>query len=273
VSPSWNPPTGPPNGSPVPPAEARREIEQAIVAAQTEDQHLRAQMVAVVHARVGAAVAVEAATADADEARTLAKRALRQADDSARIGQRADTARWTSAAEVFAKRLRDARDDVVEAERQIAAAGPELDRLHTALGENVGRVRAVAAARIPMLSGRKATKAQRLVDEAVAGLTAPLDDLVAQAETDARAHLDAAAQDADGEVSVVDDDLERELDDAGVDDILHELRAELGLVVDGEGDEANADDVAAGDLVPDGVDPAAGDDPDVDREHASSASA
>jgi phage shock protein A len=267
----------------VPPAEARREIERAIATAQAEDRQLRGRVAGLVHDRVAAAAVVEAATAEADEARTLAKRALRQADEAARIGQRADTARWTSAAEVFAKRLADARARVVEAERQIAAAGPELDRLRTALDENVGRVQAVAAARIPMLSGRKATKAQRLVDDEVTGLAAPIDDVVARAERDARGVLEAAEpSDADDDVVVDDDDLERELDDAGVDEILHELRVELGLVVDGDGDDTAADDLAADDVVPDDVDPASdevdgadgGAPDDGDRvEHASSATA
>jgi hypothetical protein len=266
----------------VPPAEARREIERAIATAQAEDRQLRGRVAGLVHDRVAAAAVVEAATAEADEARTLAKRALRQADEAARIGQRADTARWTSAAEVFAKRLADARARVVEAERQIAAAGPELDRLRTALDENVGRVQAGAAARIPMLSGRKATKAQRLVDDAGTGLAAPIDDVVARAERDARGVLEAAEPSDADDVVVDDDDLERELDDAGVDEILHELRVELGLVVDGDGDDTAADDLAADDVVPDDVDPASdevdgadgGAPDDGDRvEHASSATA
>ena len=226
----WSPPTGPPNGAPVHPNEARRDIERAAAAARTADQRLRAEVAAVAAARVRAAALIETASAEADEARTLAKRALGKANESARAGQRADAARWTAAAEVFAKRLVDARGRVADAEHALATAGRRHELVHTALTENVGRLLAVAAARLPVLSGRKANKAQQLVDQTVAELRAPVDHLVAQGEDDASAALAAEAE-AEVDAEIADDDLERELDVAGTDEVLDELRTELGLAV------------------------------------------
>jgi hypothetical protein len=228
VTESWSPPTGPPNGVPVRPNDARHDIEAAAAAARAEDQRLRAEVAAVSAARVLAAAAVERASAEADEARTLAKRALGKANESARAGQRADAARWTAAAEVFAKRLVDARARVAEAEQVLAAASQQHDRVRTGLTRNAGRLQAVAAARLPVLSGRRANKARQLLDETVFELRAPVDDLVAQGEADAGAALAAEAED-DVDVEVAEDDLERELDVSGTDEVLDELRSELGL--------------------------------------------
>lgn len=240
---SWNPPTGPPNGAPVHPADAKREIEDAVAAALAYDQALRARAAALAAARVEAGARLQSATGEAEDARALAKRALDRANEAARAGQRADAARLTGAAQVFAMRLRDARAAVVESEAVVAASGAERQQLDAAFGQNVGRLQAVAAARLPMLSGRKASRSQALVDETVAALAAPVTDIVAQAEADARAALaaaDEAASDADA-VGVTVDDLEREVDYRGTDEILDELRVELGLPTVGTTPEADAD--------------------------------
>ena len=228
---SWNPPTGPPNGAPVHPADAKRELEDAVAAARAHDHDLRARAVALAGSRVEAAHRLEVAITEADDARTLAKRALGRANESARAGQRADAAKWTGAAQVFAMRLRDARTVVADAEAMAASWGSQRQQLDAALGENVGRLQALAAARLPMMGGRKASRSQALVDEAVAELSVPVTDIVARAEAEARAAL-AAADEAGTEAEAAEmavDDLEREVDFASTDDILDELRAELGL--------------------------------------------
>jgi hypothetical protein len=241
---SWNPPTGPPNGVPVHPADAKRGLEDAVAAATAHDQTLRARVAALAAARVEAGVRLEAATAEIEDARALAKRALVGANEAARAGQRADAARLTGAAQVFAMRLRDARAAVAEWEAVVAAESAQRQELDAALGENVGRLQAVAAARLPMLGGRKAARSQAMVDETVAALSAPVTEIVAQAEADARAALaaaDEAARAADA-VEVTVDDLEREVDYGGTDEILDELRVELGLPT---ADSAPEDDAAA----------------------------
>ena len=81
---SWNPPTGPPNGAPVHPADAKREIDDAVATARAHDHELRARAVALAGSRVEAAHRLEVATTEADDARTLAKRALGRANESAR---------------------------------------------------------------------------------------------------------------------------------------------------------------------------------------------
>jgi hypothetical protein len=228
---SWNPPTGPPNGTPVHPADAKREIEDAVDAARAHDQTLRARVAVLAAARVEAGARLEAATSEIEDARSLAKRALVGANEAARAGQRADAARLTGAAQVFAMRLRDARAAVAEWEAVVATSSAQRHQLDAGLAENVGRLRAVAAARLPMLGGRKAARSQALVDETVAALSVPVTDLVAQAVAGARAELVAAdeAASAGDAVEVTVDDLEREVDYGGTDEILDELRVELGL--------------------------------------------
>jgi hypothetical protein len=225
---SWNPPTGPPNGAPVHPGDARREIDEAIEHARARDRDLRGQLVAAASARVQAADRLASATDEATEAHSLAKRALTRSNESARAGQRADAAKWTAAAEVFAMRLRNARADVVAAERRLAAVTEQGRLADRGLAENVGRLEALVAARLPMLSGRKAGRAQRDVDEVVAAIAVPATDLVARATHEARLAVDQAADD-DAVAPVTDDDLESEVDYTGIDALLGELRTELGL--------------------------------------------
>jgi hypothetical protein len=228
---SWKPPSGPPNGAPVHPNDAKREIDDAVVAAQRVDQTLRSQLATVAASRVVAGARLVAATTEVDEATALAKRALTKANEAARAGQRAEAAKLTGAARVFAVRLRDGRAAVADAESTVAGADRRRVELDAALTENVGRLQAVAAARLPILGGRKARGSQTLVDETVAALSAPATGLVARAEADAHAALEAAAEADDGldALEVADDDLEREVDDAGTDEILDALRTELGL--------------------------------------------
>jgi hypothetical protein len=229
---SWNPPSGPPNGAPIRPSDARREIEEAIDATGARDRELRAELVEIVTARSVAVGRIGAAAAEADEARGLAKRALMRAHESARAGQRTDAGKWTAAAQVFAMRLRDGRETVAALEGEIAAADERAHRVETALAENVGRLEAVVAARLPLVGGRKAARLQQAVAEVVAAASAPPGDLVARTMESIRVGADTNAGDTDehGQVApVADDDLERELDVESTDEILDELRAELGL--------------------------------------------
>jgi phage shock protein A len=226
---SWSPPTGPPNGAPVRSADARHEIEDAIDQARRHDRELRAEIIAASTARTRAADRRAAASAEVGEARSLAQRALRQANDAARAGQRADAAKLTGAARVFALRMRDAHQQVAWLEQQVAAATQRTQQVHTALSENVGRLKAVAAARLPVLSGRKAARAQQAVDETVAAISAPTSDLLVRGAEAARAALDEQAAAGGAVVPVAEDDLENEVDLDGADAILDELRDELGL--------------------------------------------
>jgi hypothetical protein len=230
---TWNPPTGPPNSAPLRPAEARRELADALDAARARDRELRAELVALATARVQARDRLAAASDEAAESRTLGKRALTRSNQSARDGQRADAAKLTAAARVFAMRLRDARARVASLERQLAAQAERAQRAEAALSENVGRLQAVAAARLPALSGRRAARAEREIDEVVVAISAPADDQVAMAAEAARTAADEALlAGPGGEVEVApvtDDELESEVDLEGADEVLDELRAELGL--------------------------------------------
>jgi hypothetical protein len=229
VSISWNPPTGPPNGAPVRPVDARREIDDALDAAWDRDRELRAEATAVARGRVLASDQLAVSTDEAAEAIELAKRALTRADESARAGQRADAAKWTAAAQVFAMRLRDARERVAALEQHLAAAAELAQQVEAALVTNVGRLEAVVAARLPVLSGRKAARVRRSVDEVVGQITLPTDDLVAQAVQSARAAADDEAAGGDEVALMSTYDLEHEVDLESTDAILDELRSELGL--------------------------------------------
>lgn len=227
--PSWNPPTGPPNSTPLRPADARREIDQALHDARARDEQLRAELLARAGERARASDEVPIASDDVAEALSLAKSALTRANDSARAGQRADASKWTSAAEVFAMRVRDGRRRVATLEEQVTGAGERMQALERAIDDNVGRLQAFVAARLATLSGRKASKAQQAVDEVVAAISVPTADLVAQASAQARAAAEEEAA-ADSEVEPVSvDDLESAVDFEGIDEILDELRTELGL--------------------------------------------
>jgi hypothetical protein len=232
---SWKPPSGPPNGAPVHPTDAKREIDEAAATAHSHDQHLRSQLAVVAANQVVVGARLVAAATEVDDALGLAKRALGRANESARAGQRADAAKLTGAAQVFAMRVRDARADATEAEAQLAALASQRQQVEGALADNVGRLQAVAAARLPAIGGRKAARSLALVDETVAAISVPTADLVARAEADAHAALVAAgeAADADDDLEVDVDDLEREVDDTGTDEILDELRTELGLPTGG----------------------------------------
>lgn len=241
---SWDPPTGPPNGAPLRAADARREIDEAIADARARDRDLRAQLVELTTSRVRATDGLATAAEEAKEARTLAARALARADEAARSGQRADAGKWTGAARVFAIRLRDARELVTSLEQQSATTAEQAQQVESALGENVGRLEAVVASRLPALRGRKAARAQHEVDEVVAVIGAPTDDLVERATDDARA-VEAGRPDGEGEAvaPVADEDLESEVDLDGAQAILDELRTELGLAAP---DDVRDDDATDG---------------------------
>jgi hypothetical protein len=225
----WNPPTGPPNGVPLRPAEARREVEAAVAAARARDAELRVEIAAEAGRSIHAAAALDAAAAEADDAAELALRALERSHQSARAGQRAESAKWTAAAQVFAMRLRDARARAAALEAETAAGTERTRRAEVGLTENVRRLEAVLAARLPMVPGRKGARLQAAADEAVAGLCRPVTEAVAAAEGEARRALVAAEAEGDPVEPVAEDELEQEVDLASTEPILDELRAELGL--------------------------------------------
>jgi hypothetical protein len=230
---NWNPPTGPPSGPPPRPADARRALEEAVAAADARDRQLRGEIARLAGARVGLAEDAAAATAEAADGRALAARALGQAEESARAGQRADAARWTGAARVFAMRWRDGRARAADAEAQLHAADETRRRAEAGLAANVAALRQAAATHLAAIGGRRAARLQAAVEETVTALAAPPGDLVARAEQAARAARAEAAAAAPGDtpgVEPVDDEaLEDEVDLESVDPLLDDLRAELGI--------------------------------------------
>jgi hypothetical protein len=225
----WNPPTGPPNDVRLRPADARRQVTQAIEAAQARDRELRDEVAALTAHRVELAVELAAAAADAAEARELAKRALVRSEESAREGQRADAARWTDAARVFALRMRDALARAAALEPQVPGTLAAVERAKAAMVANAAHLNQVALARMVALNPRKAARLQEEVEDAKAEVSAPVDFLVAATEREARAALEAAGAlgTAAPTVPVALDDLEDEVDLAAADPLLDELRAEL----------------------------------------------
>ena len=131
------------------------------------DRELRGEIAALARPGIEAAGEAEDAAAERPRRRSLAKRALQRSEESARAGQRADAARWTGAARVFALRLRDARARLagLEAEGRCSPPGATAE---SALAANVAGLNQVAVARLASLSARKAAKLQAAVDEAAA---------------------------------------------------------------------------------------------------------
>jgi|SRR5262245_25096936 len=226
----WNPPTGPPNDVRLRPAEARRQIAEAIEAAQARDRELREEIAALTTGRVELAAELAVAVEDDAGARELAKRALLQSDESARQGHRADAARWTGAARVFALRMRDARARAAAVKAQMAENAAAAARVRSAIVANAAHLNQVALARLPWLPARKAARLQETVEDAKAEVSAPVDFLVAATEREARAALEEAVPLVSpvalaGPVEA--DDLEDEVDLDAADPLLDDLRAEL----------------------------------------------
>ena len=226
MPPAIYPPTGP---GPLRPAEARRAVEEAIAAARERDRQLREEIARLAGDRVAVADAVAAAHAEVGDARSLASRALVQADEAAQAGQRADAAARTAVARVFAMRWRDSRARAEAGERQLAAIDEARRRAEAGLAANAGALDAAAAAHLASLSGRRAARLQAEVDATVAEVDASAAELVLQAEAAARAEPGSGASPLTaGEAAPV-DDLEDEVDLESVDPLLDELRGELGL--------------------------------------------
>jgi hypothetical protein len=243
----WNPPTGPPNDVRLRPAEARRQIAEAIEAAQARDRQLREEISVLTTRRVELTVELAAAADDEAKARDLAKRALVQSDESARAGHRAEATRWDGAARVFALRMRDARARVEALEAQLPEAAAAIARVRSAMVANAAHLNQVAVARLATLNARKAARLQEAVEDAKAEVGAPVDFLVAASEREARAALEAAGALASAAppVPVDDDDLEGEVDLSAADALLDELRAELAP------DEPVAEEAAPDEVAPD----------------------
>jgi hypothetical protein len=247
----WNPPTGPPNDVRLRPAEARRQIAEAIEAAQARDRELREEISVLTTRRVELTVELAAAADDEVRARDLAKRALVQSDESARAGHRAEATRWDGAARVFALRMRDARARVEALEAQLPEAAAAIARVRSAMVANAAHLNQVAVARLATLNARKAARLQEAVEDAKAEVGAPVS--------------------AAPPVPVDDDDLEGEVDLSAADALLDELRAELAP------DEPVAEEAAPDEVAPD-PDPDeatfdAGPDPEPDMEEPAPPSA
>ena len=218
---TWNPPSGP---------GPRRAVDEALAAARERDRQLRADIARLVADRIEAAEELETARVEAADARTLAARALTRSDESARAGQRAESATFTDAARVFAMRWRDARARAADAEAGVAAADDGRRRAEAGLAANAGALDKAAAAHLASATGRRAAKIQAEVDATVSEISTPAAELVARAEADARAERARAREEAPAVVEPVGtEDLEDALDLESVDPLLDELRTELGL--------------------------------------------
>jgi hypothetical protein len=223
---TWNSP-----GQPVRPAEARHLIEEALVAARTRDRQLRDEIARAVSQRVEADCDLEDAGRESSESRKLAVRALARADEAAKAGQRADAARWTDAARVFAMRWRDADARAEVRKAELVELDEQRQRAEAGIAANAGALRQAADARLAGLSGRRRGKLAAEVDEAVSAIGAPATDLVARAERAARAAREAAPVTPEGEPAPAHvralGALEDEVDLESVDPLLDELRAEM----------------------------------------------
>jgi hypothetical protein len=223
---TWNSP-----GQPVRPAEARHLIEEALIAARTRDRQLRDEVARAVAQRVEAACDLEDAGRESAEARKLAARALARADEAAKVGQRADAARLTDAARVFAMRWRDADARAESRRAELVELDEQRQRAEAGIAANAGALRQAADARLAGLSGRRRAKVAAEVDEAVTAIGAPATDLVRRAEKGARAAREAPRVTPEGEPAPTPAPtlgvLEDEVDMESVDPLLDELRAEM----------------------------------------------
>src|SRR5262249_37351814 len=161
---TWNPPSG---------SGARRAVDEALAAARERDRQLRAEIARMVADRIVAAEELETSRTEAEDACTLAARALTRSDQSAQAGQRAEAATVTGAARVFAMRWRDARARAADAEAWVAAADEGRRRAEAGLAANAGALDKAAAVYLASVTGRRAAKMQAEVDATVSEISTP----------------------------------------------------------------------------------------------------
>ncbi len=226
----WNPPTGPPNDVRLRPADARRQVTQAISAAQARDRELRDE-VAALTARAAWSWRPSwrprspppPSPASWPSGRSCAPRS-RPGKASGPTPPAGPTPPGSSPL-----RMRDARARAAALEPQVPGSVAAVERAKAAMVANAAHLNQVALARMVALNPRKAARLQEEVEDAKAEVSAPVDFLVAATEREARAALEAAGALATAAptVPVALDDLEDEVDLAAADPLLDELRAEL----------------------------------------------
>jgi phage shock protein A len=215
------------------------EIEQAIQEARQQDARLRTQAAKVIAHRTTIEQKMESAADTVGEARETAKQALLRAEKAKVAGDADGVLKWTNAAQSLAMKLQAAENNLESLKGQYEIAVQQADEAKSAVEQNAMRTSELAAKRIELLGKLEQAKMQETVNSAVDSMSETLEidapslgrveeKIQARvAEAQARAELRSATPEG------AESELREAVSLARADDKLAELRAELGLDVEG----------------------------------------
>jgi len=215
------------------------EIEQAIQAAQRRDRELREQAAMVIAHRTRLATEIEDAAEELAEAKELAKQGLLKADAATQAGRPEEAARWTQSAQAIAMRIQAAQSNYDRLKEQLVTADTQAGQAKQAVQENAMELQEIAAKRMDLVGQLESAKMQEAVNRAMTTIgdqvsekgpsLSEVEDKIQQrmAEASARAELSEATP--EGSMR----ELGRAVNLSKADDVLNDLRAELGLATGG----------------------------------------
>ncbi|HEY3142979.1 MAG TPA: PspA/IM30 family protein [Acidimicrobiales bacterium] len=211
------------------------EIEAAIAEARKRDQALRTEAAKVIAHRTRVADEMSETAGDVAESKELAKQALMKSDASAKTGNAVDADKWSQAAQAIAMRLSASQKNLDSMQQQLQVADQQAEAAKTAVHDNAMRLEEITAKRMEMLGQLEQAKMQESVNNAMASINsniggdAPslkeIEDKIQDRMADAMAKTELTASTPEGAMA----ELSREVNLAGAQSTLEDLRSELGL--------------------------------------------
>ncbi len=211
------------------------EIEQAIRDARERDRQLRSQAAKVIAHRTRLGTEQEDAGEELATAKELAKQALMKADEARQAGREEDAQKWEQSAQAIALRIQAAQGNYDRLQTQLVTAEQQAVQAKQAVQENAMQLQEISSRRMELLGQLETARMQESVNDAMGALSARVDeegpdlrkieDKIQQrmAEAQATAELDSATP--EGSMR----ELERSVNRAQADQVLDDLRTELGL--------------------------------------------
>jgi phage shock protein A len=211
------------------------EIEAAINEARARDQNLRTEAAKVIAHRTRVADEMGEAAADVAESKELARQALLKSDAAAKAGNAAEAQKWNETAQAIALNLQSAQNNVDSLQQQLTVADRQAEKAKQAVHDNAMRLEEVSAKRMEMLGQLEQAKMQESVNQAMASINAnvggdapslkEIEDKIQDRMADAMAKTELGGSTPDGAMA----ELKREVNLAGANAKLDDLRAELGM--------------------------------------------
>lgn len=216
-------------------ADPSVQLDQAIREAEDQHRRLRDQAANVIAGQKQAELRLSKKMDELERLRTNARQALVMADDAARSGDAATTARYTDAAETIAAQLVVVEADVEDLKHMLLDATRASEQAKSAVEQNARTLRSHLNERHRLASRIEQTKMQEQLNAAIAQLEERVgDDVPTLAEVsdkiDARfAKARAVAELRQGGADDTLQEIERAAEHTEARVRLSSLRAELGL--------------------------------------------